>query len=175
MDVANRLTPRDSPEAPCLPRIALRNAARQGAADEPEHDVADPDRRAVSSDAALTVLEAAFAGLIALDGDERRSLARMGTMSEQFCRLTLNVLVQAPQVVPPASTSPAHRPTWSRSTLPKSAPTPPGKAARDLYTHPANSNEPAPLSRLRLARIRQWQAPITASSPDASTHYTRSP
>ncbi len=58
------------------------------------------DAQLTAADAALTALEATFAGLIALDGDERRSLARMGTKSEQFCRQTLNILVQNPQVVP---------------------------------------------------------------------------
>lgn len=39
-------------------------------------------------------------GLVALDVDERRSLNRMGAKSEQFCRQTLDVLGQNPQVVP---------------------------------------------------------------------------
>lgn len=53
-----------------------------------------------AADAALTSLENAFAGLIALDGEERLGLNRMGLKSEQFCRQTLNVLGLNPQVVP---------------------------------------------------------------------------
>ncbi len=53
-----------------------------------------------AADAALTALEAAFAGLIALDAAELRGLMRMGPKSEQFCRQTLSVLGQNPQVVP---------------------------------------------------------------------------
>ncbi|MFC3551123.1 hypothetical protein ACFOLC_08825 [Lysobacter cavernae] len=53
-------------------------------------------------DQALAALETQLAGLISLDGDERRSLARMGDKSEAFCRQALNVLAQNPQVVPPS-------------------------------------------------------------------------
>ena len=48
----------------------------------------------------FSALTAAFTGLIALQGDERLGLNRMGTKSEQFCRQTLNILGQNPQVVP---------------------------------------------------------------------------
>ena len=58
------------------------------------------DAQLQAADAALTSLEAAFTGLIALQGDERLGLNRMGTKSEQFCRQTLNILGQNPQVVP---------------------------------------------------------------------------
>ena len=58
------------------------------------------DAQLQAADAALTSLEAAFTGLIALQGDERIGLNRMGTKSEQFCRQTLNILGQNPQVVP---------------------------------------------------------------------------
>ena len=58
------------------------------------------DAQLQAADAALTQLEAAFTGLIALQGNERRGLNRMGTKSEQFCRQTLNILGQNPQVVP---------------------------------------------------------------------------
>jgi hypothetical protein len=53
-------------------------------------------------DAALTTLEARLAGLIALRVDERRELAKMGDKSEAFCRQTLTILVQNPQIVPPS-------------------------------------------------------------------------
>jgi hypothetical protein len=58
------------------------------------------DAQLQAADAALTSLEAAFTGLIALQGNERLGLNRMGTKSEQFCRQTLNILGQNPQVVP---------------------------------------------------------------------------
>lgn len=60
------------------------------------------DAQLQTVDDALLALEGALAGLIALDGDERRGLARMGAKSEQFCRQTLNVLSQNPQIVPPS-------------------------------------------------------------------------
>jgi len=53
-------------------------------------------------DAALTTLEQKFAGLIDLATDERRSLTKMGDKSEAFCRQTLTVLAQNPQLVPPS-------------------------------------------------------------------------
>ena len=58
------------------------------------------DAQLQAADAALTQLEAAFTGLIALQGDERIGLNRMGTKSEQFCRQTLNILGLNPQIVP---------------------------------------------------------------------------
>ena len=58
------------------------------------------DAQLAAADNALTALETAFAGLIALNGDERVGLNRMGTKSEQFCRQTLNILGQNPQVIP---------------------------------------------------------------------------
>ncbi len=51
-------------------------------------------------DAALGTLEAKLAGLIDLSTDERRSLSKMGDKSEAFCRQTLTVLAQNPQLVP---------------------------------------------------------------------------
>ncbi|UXI66157.1 hypothetical protein [Tahibacter amnicola] len=50
----------------------------------------------------LQGLEVALAGLISLNPDDRRTLRRMGAKSEQFCRQTLNVLEQNPQIVPPS-------------------------------------------------------------------------
>ena len=60
------------------------------------------DAQLSAVDAALTTLEDAFSGLVALDGDERRSLNRMGAKSEHFCRQTLHILSQNPQIVPPS-------------------------------------------------------------------------
>lgn len=53
-------------------------------------------------DTALAALENALTGLIALDPDLRRGLVRMGPKSEAFCRQTVNVLAQNPQVIPPS-------------------------------------------------------------------------
>lgn len=60
------------------------------------------DEQLAAVDQALASLEAAFAGLIALDIETRKGLSRMGPKSEQFCRQTLGVLTQNPQVVPPS-------------------------------------------------------------------------
>jgi hypothetical protein len=61
--------------------------------------ISDADWAAV--DEALTSLESKLAGLINLSVDERRTLNKMGDKSESFCRQTLVVLGQNPQVVPP--------------------------------------------------------------------------
>lgn len=53
-------------------------------------------------DAALAVIEKHFAQLISLTPEERRSLAKMGDKTEAFCRQTLMVLAQNPQVIPPS-------------------------------------------------------------------------
>jgi hypothetical protein len=57
-------------------------------------------------DTALTALETALGGLIALTPDQRRGLVRMGPKSEAFCRQTLTVLGQNPQVIPPSLSLP---------------------------------------------------------------------
>ena len=52
-------------------------------------------------DASIGALEATLSRhLMDLSVDERRSLPKMGDKSEAFCRQTLNVLSQNPQVVP---------------------------------------------------------------------------
>jgi hypothetical protein len=53
-------------------------------------------------DAALAVIEGHFAPLVSLTPDERRNLSKMGDKSEAFCRETLTVLAQNPQVIPPS-------------------------------------------------------------------------
>ena len=53
-------------------------------------------------DAALSALEARLTALVALQPDERRGLTKMGDKSEAFCRQTLTVLAQNPQVIPPS-------------------------------------------------------------------------
>jgi len=51
---------------------------------------------------ALTALEGALAGLISLDAEDRRRLTKMGQKSEAFCRQSISVLAQNPQIVPPS-------------------------------------------------------------------------
>jgi hypothetical protein len=53
-------------------------------------------------DTAISTLEGELQGLIDLSADERRALPKMGDKSEAFCRQTLNVLAQNPQVVAPS-------------------------------------------------------------------------
>ena len=53
-------------------------------------------------DQCLTDMEAQLSELIAMNTAQRRSLMRMGDKSETFCRQTLNVLAQNPQIVPPS-------------------------------------------------------------------------
>jgi len=62
-------------------------------------NVSDADYAEV--DAALDTIETKLAGLINLPNDLRRGLNKMGDKSEAFCRQTLVVLAQNPQVVPP--------------------------------------------------------------------------
>ena len=59
------------------------------------------DAQLTAVDAALTELETQLAGLIALPVGTKRSLKKMGQKSEAFCRQTLRVLEQNPQIVPP--------------------------------------------------------------------------
>lgn len=60
------------------------------------------DAQLVAAAEALTNLETALGGLIALDPDEARSLVKMGQKSEAFVRQTLGILGQNPQIVPPS-------------------------------------------------------------------------
>lgn len=60
----------------------------------PQADLADID-------AALTTLETRLAGLIELSIEDRRTINKMGAKSEAFCRQTMVVLAQNPQVLPP--------------------------------------------------------------------------
>ncbi len=53
-------------------------------------------------DQALEALEGQLTGLIDLSVEQRRALPKMGDKSEAFCRQTLNVLQQNPQLVPPS-------------------------------------------------------------------------
>ena len=60
----------------------------------------DADLTAI--DEAFAVLEQKLAPLIGLSPDERRGLVKMGDKSEAFCRETLIVLAQNPQLLPPS-------------------------------------------------------------------------
>ena len=53
-------------------------------------------------DTALTDIETQFAGLVALDPMQRRRLNKMGSKSEMFCRNTIAVLSENPQLVAPS-------------------------------------------------------------------------
>ena len=52
-------------------------------------------------DAALDTLRRVFTPLIALQPAQRRELYKMGDKSEVFCRQTLSLLADNPQIVPP--------------------------------------------------------------------------
>lgn len=58
------------------------------------------DEQLTAADQALAALEQAFAGFRALGAEQRKTLSRMGAKSEQFCRQTLTVLGDNPQIVP---------------------------------------------------------------------------
>lgn len=60
----------------------------------------DADLAAI--DGALATLEEKLTALISLQPAEVRALAKMGDKSEAFCRQTLMILEQNPQVVPPS-------------------------------------------------------------------------
>lgn len=60
------------------------------------------DEQLTAVDAALAAVESNFATLISLLPAQRRTLYKMGDKSEAFCRQTLTVLAQNPQVVPPS-------------------------------------------------------------------------
>ena len=60
------------------------------------------DEQLAAVDNALVALETALENLIALTPEQRRGLTRMGPKSEAFCRQTLAVLGQNPQVIPPS-------------------------------------------------------------------------
>ncbi len=52
-------------------------------------------------DAALTDLEAQFAGLVSLTPQQKHAMKKMGEKSEAFCRQALRALDQNRQMVPP--------------------------------------------------------------------------
>ncbi|MEJ7745475.1 MAG: hypothetical protein WKF61_01730 [Luteimonas sp.] len=60
------------------------------------------DARVMAVEQLLADLEIQLSDLIALNVDARRALTRMGEKSETFCRQTIGVLRQNPQIVPPS-------------------------------------------------------------------------
>ena len=58
------------------------------------------DAQLTAVDAALTELETQLGALIALPAPTKKALNKMGSKSESFCRQTLRVLEQNPQMVP---------------------------------------------------------------------------
>lgn len=60
------------------------------------------DDQAAAIDAALNALEMQFSALVGMPADKRRRLMKMGDKSEAFCRQTLSLLDQNPQLVPPS-------------------------------------------------------------------------
>jgi hypothetical protein len=60
------------------------------------------DAQLVAIDQTLDTLESQLVGLVALTTTQRRAVPKMGEKSEAFCRQTLSLLEQNPQVVPPS-------------------------------------------------------------------------
>lgn len=58
------------------------------------------DAQLTAIDAALEQLETQFADLVGLTAAERKQLTKMGTKSETFCRQTMSLMAQNPQLVP---------------------------------------------------------------------------
>jgi hypothetical protein len=58
------------------------------------------DNQLAIVDQCLTDIETQLMELIAMNTAQRRGLMRMGDKSETFCRQTVNVLAQNPQIVP---------------------------------------------------------------------------
>jgi ribosome biogenesis GTPase A len=59
------------------------------------------DQQLSAIDDALTTLERQLIKLISLHPQQRRTLVKMGDKSEAFCRKTLLLLADNPQIVPP--------------------------------------------------------------------------
>ncbi len=61
-----------------------------------------PAAKLVAVDNAIVALETALVELVALETKERMRLPKMGGKSEAFCRQTLSVIAQNPQIVNPS-------------------------------------------------------------------------
>ena len=66
------------------------------------HPVRQPPVPILPVDQALTEIEVQLGGLVALTVKQRRGVPKMGDKSEAFCRQTLSLLEQNPQLVPPS-------------------------------------------------------------------------
>src|SRR5690606_17819173 len=85
----------------CRPRHPTWNA-KENAVSQDLIDLTLSEAQLSAVDNALFELETQLSGLIAMSVQQRRKLMRMGDKSESFCRQTLSVLAQNPQVVPPS-------------------------------------------------------------------------
>ncbi|MBK8066245.1 MAG: hypothetical protein IPK27_01060 [Rhodanobacteraceae bacterium] len=59
------------------------------------------DGQLVAIDSAIAELERQLSGLIALSPEEKRRATKLGDKSENFCRQTLRMLGENPQLIPP--------------------------------------------------------------------------
>ena len=66
-----------------------------------------PTAKLTAIDNALVALETALTELVALEPEDRKRLPKMGDKSEAFCRQTLTVMAQNPQIVNPSLGLPA--------------------------------------------------------------------
>src|SRR3546814_5709396 len=60
------------------------------------------DEQATSAMAGVSQVGAALPGLVSLEPDDRKGLVYMGSKSEVFCRQTIRLLEQNPQIIPPS-------------------------------------------------------------------------
>jgi hypothetical protein len=58
------------------------------------------DAQLEALDQALAAIESHLDGLVALTPEQRRAMPKMGEKSEAFCRQTISLLQQNPQIVP---------------------------------------------------------------------------
>ncbi len=65
-------------------------------------DVTVTDEHLQQAQAAVEQLTSTFPWLVSLQADERRGMNRLGPQSEVFCRRTLQVMQQHPQILPPS-------------------------------------------------------------------------
>jgi hypothetical protein len=59
------------------------------------------DAQLTAIDSAITELETQLSGMVALSTADKRRAAKLGEKSEYFCRQTLRMLAENPQVIPP--------------------------------------------------------------------------
>ena len=59
------------------------------------------DAQLTAIDSAIAELETQLSGMVALSTADKRRAAKLGEKSEYFCRQTLRMLAENPQVIPP--------------------------------------------------------------------------